>query len=491
MSHAPTPEDADVVLIGGGIMSTTLGAMLTLLEPSWRIVLLERGAEVAAESTSPWNNAGTGHAGYCELNYMPNPEDAAKAAEVSRQYLLSRQWWAHLASRELVSPREFIRIVPHLSIVFGHRDTEYLRRRCQTMRDSPFFAENEFTDDRSIISQWAPLAMEGRPQTERVAASRHPDGTDVDFGALSRNLLQILTKRGGSLRLGHEVRGLRRIGDGTWNVSGVDSAAGKPFSLRTRFVFVGAGGASLRLLQKARLPEVRGHGVLPVGAAFLRCSAPEVVGLHEAKMYGQAQDGAPAISVPHLDRRVVDGKDHLMFGPYATFSTKLLKHGRWTDLLTTLKWNNLHVLAAALVQNFGLVRFLVKQLLSTDQAKLAQLQRLYPGASRNDWEVIQAGQRAQLVVPDVRKVGSMQLSGTKLTVAQDGSIAGLLGASPGASTAVPIMVDLLQRAFPSEWARRWREPMYAAIPGLAEHIWDTNSVAEVLRHTSTALKLRP
>ena len=486
-----TPEHADVVLIGGGIMSATLGAMLARLEPEWRIVLLERGGQVAAESTNPWNNAGTGHSGYCELNYMPDPEDPAKAAEVSRQFLLSRQWWSHLAAGGLVDPREFMRTTPHMSIVFGRRDVEYLRRRCEVLRRDPMFAGIEFSDSPSTVSRWAPLAMAGRAGTEAVAASRHEEGTDVDFGALTRGLLRILAGAGGTVRLRHEVRGLRRGGDGKWDVSGVDAATARRFSLRARFVFVGAGGSSLRLLQRAGVPEVRGYGVLPVGAAFLRCSTPEVVRLHDAKMYGQAQDGAPAISVPHLDRRAVDGREHLMFGPYATFSTRLLKHGRRTDLFGTLRWNNLHVLAAALAQNLGLVRFLVKQLLASDRDKLAQLRRLYPGASSRDWEVIHAGQRAQLVVPDRRRVGRMQLWGTKLTVTGDGSMAGLLGASPGASTAVPIMVDLLQRAFPSEWEQRWRERMHAAVPGLARDHWDTDAVAEVLGRTSAALGLRP
>lgn len=482
------PENADVVLIGGGVMSATLGALLATLEPDWRVVVLERGEAVAAESTGPWNNAGTGHAGYCELNYMPDPEDPSKSAEVSRQFLLSRQWWSHLASLGSLDPQGFIRAVPHLSIVFGERDVEYLRRRCEALLGDPMFGGIEFSEDPGTISQWAPLAMAGRAEAGAVAASRHRDGTDVDFGALSRSLLGIVTANGGAVRTGHEVRSLRQHGDGAWDVGGVASAG--TFALRARFVFVGAGGSALRLLQQARVPEVRGYGVLPVGAEFLRCSTPEVVQRHNAKMYGQAQDGAPAISVPHLDRRAVGGESHLMFGPYATFSTKLLKHGRWTDLLGIVTWKNSHVLAAALLQNFGLVRFLVKQLLASDGHKFEQLRRLYPGARREDWEVIRAGQRAQLVVPDRRRVGKMQLWGTKLTLTGDRSLAGLLGASPGASTALPIMVDLLQRAFPAEWERSWREKLEASVPGLAVDRWDAGAVAEALGRTSAALRLR-
>ena len=252
-TDTPTPENADVVLIGGGIMSATLGAMLARLEPEWRIVLLERGEQVAAESTNPWNNAGTGHAGYCELNYMPDPEDPAKAAEVSRQFLLSRQWWSHLAASGLIDPRDFMRTTPHMSIVFGRRDVEYLRRRCEVLRRDPMFTGIEFSDSPATVSRWAPLAMAGRAGTEPVAASRHEEGTDVDFGALSRGLLRILAGAGGTVRLRHEVRGLRRGGDGKWDVSGIDAAPARRFSLRARFVFVGAGGSSLRQIGRAHV----------------------------------------------------------------------------------------------------------------------------------------------------------------------------------------------------------------------------------------------
>jgi malate dehydrogenase (quinone) len=437
---------ADIVLIGGGIMSATLGAMLSALEPQWQIVIVERAAEVATESSQAWNNAGTGHSGFCELNYMPDPADGAAAAKIAEQFQLSRRWWAHLVEQGQLDPATFIHTVPHMDLVFGERDIAYLRRRFETLRADPLFDGLEYTEDPATIAEWAPLVMEGRDAGERVAATRQPGGTDIDFGALTSGLVRITTDRGGRLLLGHDVRSLRRDADGIWQIAGRNSDG--RFQLRARKVFVGAGGNALRLLQRAKIPEVRGYGVLPVGAAFLRCSDPQIVAEHEAKVYGQAPIGAPPMSVPHLDKRVVDGTGHLMFGPYATFSTKLLKHGRLTDFFTTLRWHNLPVLAAAAWANLALVRYLIGQLLATRRQKHAYLTRYYPNADPRQWELITAGQRAQLVTPDPEHRGALR-SGTELVVSADRTIAGLLGASPGASTAVPIMIDLLQR-----WGRR-------------------------------------
>ena len=380
---------ADVLLIGGGIMSATLGSMLSVLEPDWRIVLLERADTLAAESSHPWNNAGTGHSGFCELNYMPDPADAAKPATVARQFHLSRQWWSHLADNGLLAPDTFIRTAAHMDVVFGHRDVDYLRRRYETLTVEPMFAGMEFSDDPTTIEQWAPLVMRGRAPGEPVAATRHPGGTDIDFGALTRGLTHIIATRGGHIHLGHEVRTLNQARDGWWVASGRSHHG--DFTIRSRKVFVGAGGHALRLLQRARLTEVRGYAVLPVGAGFLRCSDPAVVDQHEIKVYGQAELGAPPMSVPHLDRRFVDGTAHLLFGPYASFSTKLLKYGRWTDFFTTLRWHNLPVITAALIQNVALIRYLITQLAARPRQKFAQLQRFYPSrtlANGNSWRLV-------------------------------------------------------------------------------------------------------
>jgi malate dehydrogenase (quinone) len=444
----------DAVLIGGGIMSATLGALLSTLAPDWSIALFERLGEPAAESSHPWNNAGTGHSGLCELNYMPDATDGAKAAGIADQFALSRRFWSALAHRDELDPDVFLTPTPHITAVFGERDIAYLRQRYATLRKLPAFAELEYTEDRAVLADWAPLLVRGRADGEAMAATRHTAGTDVDFGALTRSLLSTMRAAGNAVRMHREITGLTRGADGLWTVRGRDLDSGRRFRVRARFVFVGAGGYALRLLQRAGLPEVRGYGVFPLGAQFLRTDNPEVVAEHHAKVYSQAALGAPPMSVPHLDRREVDGAGALLFGPYATFSTRLLRHGKLTDLFTTLRPHNIVPLVAVGLRNVDLVRYLVTELLASPRRKFAQLQRFYPTAEAADWTLIQAGQRAQLVKPDRERGGVLEF-GTELVTGADGTIAGLLGASPGASIAPSIMGDLLERCFPGrryEWA---------------------------------------
>ncbi|MFD6897754.1 malate dehydrogenase (quinone) [Rhodococcus sp. NPDC060086] len=437
----------DVVLIGGGIMSATLGAMMSRLEPDASIILLERLDEIAGESSGAWNNAGTGHSGYAELNYMPDPTDGTTAQDIARRFHLSRQFWSSLTDTGTMP--EFLTPAQHMDVVFGERDVEYLRTRVDTLRSSPVFSEMEYTDDPETIREWAPLLIEGRTDTGPMAASRHHAGTDIDFGALTRWLVDDIAARGADVRLRHEVTGLNRREDGLWVITGRDRSSGQRFHLRSRFVFVGAGGHALTLLQKAHVDEVRGYAVFPVGAQFFRTDNPVVVARHDAKVYGQADVGAPPMSVPHLDRRMVDGTPSLMFGPYATLSTRLLRHGRLSDLFRTIRLRNATVMVTAGLRNLALVRYLVGQLTSSKKRKFAQLRRFYPGADPADWSLVQAGQRAQLIKPDERGRGVLTF-GTELVTSADGTIAGLLGASPGASIAPAVMVELLERCFPNK-----------------------------------------
>lgn len=462
------PTLYDAVLIGGGIMSATLGTLLSRLEPEWSVLVLERLDETAAESSASWNNAGTGHAGFCELNYMPDPADPSRAVEIGQQFRISREFWRSLVdSGEL--EESFSSNTPHMNVVFGDRDVRYLRRRYETLQQSPLFSAMEYTEDPDVVARWAPLLMEGRTGSDRVAATRYLGGTDVDFGALTRGLFQTMAESGAELRTGHEVTRLRPDQDGRWTVSGrsrdVDGGRAGRFSLRARFVFVGAGGYALGLLQKARIPEVRGCAVFPIGAQFLRTDNPALVSRHEAKVYSQAEVGAPPMSVPHLDKRVVDGHSALMFGPYATFSTRLLKRGRLTDLFATLRVHNIGPLIAVAIRNASLVRYLVAELLATRGRKLRRLRQFHPAAEAADWYPIDAGQRAQLIKPDRRKVGVLTF-GTEIVTGADGSIAGLLGASPGASVAPSLMVEVLKTCFPDR-VDGWEAPLQRMMPGLA------------------------
>ncbi|MFI6996405.1 malate dehydrogenase (quinone) [Nocardia sp. NPDC050175] len=479
----------DVVLIGGGIMSATLGAMIAKIQPDWSMLMFERLGQLAAESSNAWNNAGTGHSGLCELNYMPDPDDSFKAEQIGELFHLSRQFWAALvADGDLSDPAGFVNPAPHMDVVFGDRDVNYLRHRFQTLRSLPLFSAMQYTEDPAVIAEWAPLLMAGRDCTVPMAATRYAAGTDVDFGVLSRTLIEVMTKAGARVQVDHEVTGLHRAADGIWTVTGRDRNTKQRFTVRAKFVFVGAGGYALRLLQKAGIPEVRGYAVFPFGAQFLRTDNPEVVSRHDAKTYGQASLGAPPMSVPHMDKRVVDGQESLLFGPYATFSTRLLKYGRRTDLFTTLRVRNVAVLLAAGIQNLTLVRYLIGQLLSTRARKFAQLQRFYPTADPDDWRLVQAGQRAQLVKPDAHHVGVLTF-GTELVTGADGTIAGLLGASPGASTAPAIMIDLLERCFPRQMAG-WSPILHTLMPALAAPVGvDQRRVDDNLARTDQVLGL--
>ncbi len=428
-------------------MSATLGAMLAQLLPDLRVVLLERLPVLAGESSGSWNNAGTGHSGYCELNYMPDPVDASKAETIARQFESSLQFWNWLIRLRELSP-VFRTVLPHMDIVFGHADVDYLRRRFATMQLSPEFASMKYSEDPEVIRAWAPLVMDGRSGDEPVAATFVAGGTDIDFGALTCALADSMVRNGAEIRTSHEVSQLSEGRDGTWTVIGRDRVSNRPFRVRSTFVFVGAGGDALGLLQKSRIPEVRGYGVLPFGAEFLRTDEPTIVERHQAKVYGKPELGAPPMSLPHLDTRVVEDRSSLMFGPYATFSTKLSRNGRLSDLFKTIRMRNLPVLIAACMQNATLIRYLLGQLVSSRRVKFRQLRRYYPEVDPAQWYSVQAGQRAQLVKPHPRKIGELMF-GTELVVNESGTIAGLLGASPGASVAPAIMIELLAKCFPA------------------------------------------
>jgi malate dehydrogenase (quinone) len=242
-----------------------------------------------------------------------------------------------------------------------------------------------------------------------------------------------------------------------------------------RFVFVGAGGYALNLLQKSGIKEIRGYGGFPVSGEFLRTDNPEIVARHVAKVYGKAAVGSPPMSVPHLDLRVVDGTGSLMFGPYAGFSPKFLKTGSLVDLFASIRWHNLVPMVAAGLGNLGLVKYLVGQLLARPSTKFRELQQFFPKAQPEDWYKIIAGQRVQVIKKDKKKLGVLQF-GTEVITSADGSIAGLLGASPGASTAVPIMLRLIEKCFPDR-IEAWTPALKRMIPSYGTQLSDDPATA--------------
>ncbi len=480
-----TRDAVDVVLIGGGIMSATLGTLLQQLEPDWSIHVYERLDDVAQESSNPWNNAGTGHAALCELNYTPErPDgtiDVTKAVKINEQFEVSRELWSHLLTTGRLTSTAFISRTPHMTFVRGEANVDYLRRRYETLSAHPLFSDMEFSTDRAQIARWAPLLVEGRDPAEPVAATRNALGTDVDFGALTRQLLDTMVANGARLRLQHEVKSIKRTRDGRWRLKIKDRSWNAPERTRTvtaRFVFVGAGGGALPLLQSAGIPEIQGFGGFPISGEFLRTANPELVARHQAKVYGKADVGAPPMSVPHLDTRVVDGRTYLMFGPYAGFSPKYLKKGKYLGLVTSLRAHNLTSMLGAGLKNLDLTQYLVKELLKSPEAKFESLQQFFPEAMPGDWEKIVAGQRVQVIKRDKDGKGVLEF-GTEVVAAADGTIAGLLGASPGASTAASAMVGVLERCFPTK-VEAWRPRLAEMMPSLGGVPADTAALDAAL-----------
>lgn len=474
-------------------MSATLGTLIREVQPDWSIQIFERLGRVAEESSNPWNNAGTGHAALCELNYMPEGADGSlspnKAIDINEQFQLSRQWWATLVEQGVLeAPETFINSTPHMTFVHGEANVDYLRRRYELLKDQPLFAGIEYTEDPAVIAEWAPLLIDQRKKGEAIAATRVIAGTDVDYGAVTEQLFNGLTRAGAKLNLNHSVTKLKRRNDGTWDVHVRNSVGYGTFMVNAKFVFVGAGGGALSLLQSSGIPEIKGFGGFPISGEFMRCDNPEVVARHQAKVYGKAAVGAPPMSVPHLDTRIVDGKASLLFGPYAGFTPKFLKRGSWFDLPGSIRAHNIGPMLAVARHNFDLMKYLIGELLASRSKKMKALREFMPTAEDKDWYLITAGQRVQVMKKDPEKGGVLQF-GTEVIVGADGTIAGLLGASPGASIAVYAMLDVLERCFPEQYPA-WKKTFEKSIPNLGKRLSDDPKLAaQSLAETAKVLDL--
>jgi malate dehydrogenase (quinone) len=457
----------DVILIGAGIMSATLGALLKELAPDWSITVFERLASAGEESSNEWNNAGTGHSSLCELNYtVEKPDgsiDISKAVKVNEEFQLSRQFWSYLVNSNLISnPSDFIVPVPHMSFVQGETDVAFLRKRFAALSDNPLFQGMEFSDDPEELKEWIPLMMNDRTVDKPIAATRIESGTDVNFGALTRMLFKHLQSNHVDIKYKHQVDDIKRSGDGLWELKVRDLESGAVQSHSAKFVFIGSGGGSLHLLQKSGIPEGKGIGGFPVSGLFMVCQKPEIVAQHHAKVYGKAAVGAPPMSVPHLDTRFINGKESLLFGPFAGFSPKFLKFGSMWDLFTSIKSHNLLTMIAAGLKNASLTAYLIKEVLQSKEKRMEALRQFIPNARNEDWDLLVAGQRVQIIKDTAAGKGTIQF-GTEVISAADGSIAALLGASPGASTAVSVMLEVIQKCFPQQM-REWEPKIIEMIP---------------------------
>lgn len=480
-------EKTDVLLIGGGIMSASLGTVLQEIQPDWKQLMVEKLDGVALESSNGWNNAGTGHSANMELNYTPEREDGtidvSKALEINEAFMISRQFWSSQVKRGVLhDPHSFINSTPHMSFVWGD-NVDYLAKRYKALQQTTLFQGMEFSTDQNQIKKWAPLIIEGRDPQQKVAATWTPVGTDVNYGEITRQLVGSLKKTSNfTLETSSEVTDFKRNSDNSWHVTITDVKSGKEHAVDAKYVFIGAGGGALKLLQKTGIPEADNYAGFPVGGSFLVSENPEIARQHGEKVYGQASVGAPPMSVPHLDARFLDGKRVVLFGPFATFSTKFLKNGSFFDLLSTTTTKNVIPMTDVGLDNFDLVKYLIGQVMLSDEDRFEALKEYYPSARKEDWKLIQAGQRVQIIKKDAEKGGVLKL-GTEIVTDQQKTLAALLGASPGASTAAPISLNVIKQLFPEQYkTAEWQSKLREIVPtygqklngnvALTQQVWD-------------------
>ena len=482
----------NITLIGAGIMSATLGTLLKQLNPDIKIQIFERLDSAAAESSDAWNNAGTGHSAFCELNYTPQKPDGSidphKAIQIAEQFEQSKQFWSYLVKNNLiVKPENFIRETPHMSFVWGKDNVDYLKTRFNTLKPNPLFKDMEYTEDFDTIKSWVPLVMNGRDKNQKIAATKNEIGTDVNFGNLTRTMFDYLKSQDGvELHFNHEVKKLKNK-EGKWVIKVKDLSTNYKRKITTDFVFIGAGGGSLPLLEKSGIPEIEGYGGFPVSGQWLRCTNREVIEQHHAKVYGKAAVGAPPMSVPHIDSRMINGKKELLFGPYAGFSTKFLKNGSYWDLFTSIRLNNIIPMIGAGLKNIPLTKYLIEQVRQSGDDRMSALREYVPNANPKDWVLETAGQRVQVIKKDAEGHGVLEF-GTEVITSADGSIAGLLGASPGASTATAIMLKLIEKCFKNE---EWNEKLKEIIPSYGQSLNDNEDLCnEIRKSTSEILNLK-
>jgi len=493
-------QQVDVLLVGAGVMSATLAAMLTELDPDLKITLVERLPSIAGESSDGWNNAGTGHAGYCELNYTP--QDAKgnvaiqRALDINAAFEVSLQFWSYLVEKNILKADEFIHATPHLSFVWGKDNVEFLKKRHTALSQHPLFEDMEFSQDPAMLAAWMPLIMENRSTSEfgsePVAATKVSYGTDVDFGALTRQLVTHLNaNQHFDLLLNHNVTRLKQDKRGIWHVGVKDKHSKKSRTIKANFVFLGAGGGALPLLQKSGISEAGGYGGFPVSGMWLVCKNQEVIQKHNAKVYGKAALGAPPMSVPHLDTRIINGEPALLFGPFAGFPTKFLKKGSLLDLVKSLKPNNFKSISWAGLRNMDLTAYLIGEVLQSPAKRLKALQQYFPNAKHEDWHLAKAGQRVQIIKKCHKKGGRLEF-GTEIVTAKDGSIAALLGASPGASTSVQAMMDVISRCFSDRMQTlEWKKKMKVMVPSYGQSLVEDKALLkEVRSRTLSTLNLK-
>ena len=482
----------NIVLIGTGIMCATLGIFLRKLMPDANISFYERLDQMAAESSDAWNNAGTGHSAFCELNYTSfenGKVDISKALEIANSFEISKQLWAYLKEEGCISYEiPFINDIPHMSFVWGDDNVDFLKKRYEAMCAAPIFQDMVYSSDKDKITEWTPLIMEGRVFNEPFAATKMDIGTDVNFGIIARGIIEYLEKSENvDVHLGHNVNAFSKQANGRWKIDIEDYSTEEVKEVFADYVFIGAGGGTLPLLEKSEIEEAQGYGGFPVSGHFLQCTNDDVIQRHEAKVYGKAAVGSPPMSVPHLDTRMIDGQRSLFFGPYAGFSTKFLKNGSYLDLPLSIEMHNIWPILAAGMRNVDLTKYLIKQIVQSPDDRFNELLAYYPNAKIEDWELTTAGQRVQIIKEDKDKGGVLKF-GTEIVCAADRSMAALLGASPGASTSVSIMLEVIRKMFPDEIeSKEWRQTLQTMIPTYGKSLIEDGVLCLQTRERTTEI----
>ncbi|MEB6198804.1 malate dehydrogenase (quinone) [Mammaliicoccus sciuri] len=488
-------QPKDVILIGAGILSTTFGSFLKNIEPDWNIKLFERLEQPAIESSNEKNNAGTGHAALCELNYTVEQEDGSidveRAKEINEQFEISKQFWSYLVkSKAIENPQEFIRPLPHISFVMGIRNVDFLKRRYDALKSLPMFEGLTYTEDHKVLAEWMPLMMQGRNSNEPLAASKINEGTDVNFGELTRKLVENIEKHeNAQVHFRHEVVDFKQLSNSKWEVKVRNLETGKVETHVADYIFIGAGGHAIPLLQKTKIPESRHLGGFPISGAFLVCNNPKVVSEHNAKVYGKEPPGTPPMTVPHLDRRYIQGKESLLFGPFAAIGPKFLKNGSNLDLFKSINTSNVVTMLSSGVKNLSLVKYSIQQVLQRKEDRMKELRRFVPDAKDEDWDIHIAGKRVQ-VIKDTEEHGRGFIQfGTEVVNSEDHTVIALLGESPGASTSVSVALEVIEKNFP-QYMDKWESKIKEIIPSYGESlIEDTALLKKTRKQTAEALEL--
>lgn len=484
-------EAKSVILIGAGVLSTTFGSFLKNIAPDWNIKLFEKLDKPAIESSNERNNAGTGHAALCELNYTVEQEDGSidveKAKEINEQFEISKQFWSYLVkNKEIQKPEEFIRPLPHISFVQGTDNVNFLRKRYEKLSPLPMFEEIKYSENPEELAKWIPLMMENRASNEPIAASKINSGTDVNFGELTRKLVKNLDEYdNATVRYRHEVADFRKLDNGKWEVKINNLEEDKIEYHIADYLFIGAGGNAIPLLQKTKIPESQHLGGFPISGAFLVCNNPEVVNQHDAKVYGKEPPGTPPMTVPHLDRRYIQGDKSLLFGPFAAIGPKFLKHGSNLDLFKSVNPSNVLTLLSSAVKNASLVKYSIDQVLMKKEDRMKELRKFVPDAKDEDWDLHIAGKRVQVIKDSEEHGRGFIQFGTEVVHSKDHSVIALLGESPGASVSVSVALEVIEKSFP-EYKEKWAPKIKEMIPSFGHSLIEDSELLKDIRKSTAA-----